>query len=180
MKFRPSTNILEKIAEEPHSPLEPLVVQYTEFPQELTHEQMDATIRTFIPGIAQQIAAYYRFGIGSIGEIMELRKMMLVAEALKNEFVHGMPPYQLRLFLGQSGVCYGFYDGGNFFRSTETKRLFESKTPLPKPEETKIIRGSPCFGMGTGIIYENADMIEVDAKEGVLYCVQFKTSLARK
>jgi len=34
--------------------------------------------------------------------------------------------------------------------------------------------------MGTGIIYENADMIEVDAKEGVLYCVQFKTSLARK
>ena len=67
---------------------------------------------------------------------------------------------------------FGLIDEGGYFKSEKTKKTFENKIPLTERH-----------GRGVGInhyLYPHSDIIEVDTKEGVLYCVQFKSSLENK
>lgn len=179
MQFMPSDRVLEEICGD----REELVFHYIEIPSGLSNKQIERTLRSILVGTIYQVAENFKWGLDVRGQ-MRTKKLLIVNEALKNAVVHGsrnQSSVQYGLFLGDLGVCYGFRDGGDYFRSEEVKRLFESKTPVTRfqrPTE-EFLRLS---GWGAGVnkhIYPYSDIIEVDTGEGVLYCVQYKRSLER-
>src|SRR3989339_105931 len=78
--------------------------------------------------------------------------------------------------LFQKGICYGFQDSGDYFKSEHTKRIYENKIPIIKNQS--IENGLQRFRVGvTNFLYPYSDLIEVDTKKGVLYCIQLKESI---
>lgn len=77
----------------------------------------------------------------------------------------------LDFFFGSKGVCYGFNDGGNFFKKPEIKNQLENKISFE--EFDKNPRGD-CCNVGFDLIYRDSDFIEVDSNKGILYLVQLR------
>ncbi len=96
----------------------------------------------------------------------------LIVEALTNACRHGSKRQNdeviFGLFLGRKGACYGFKDKGTYFKKPENKTRYEKKQLLEKAK-----------GAGTGLTFDYSDIIEVDTKEGVLYCTQFLERLKK-
>ena len=81
---------------------------------------------------------------------------------LKKEFFH------YGLFLGDKGLSQGFKDFGNYFKCEKTKEIWENKIPV------KSTKNSNFSGKGAGKKFMSIafDLIEVDTKKGILYCIQ--------
>ena len=160
----PSKRILEQICEDS------LITTYTNFPRDITQDEHELTMRMFVRGLIGQVKEMYGW------MKFNTQKMVVVSEAITNCRVHGKGRIDFGLFMGASGICYGFSDEGDYFESLDTKKTFESKTEIIKPQA--IENGRKRFRVGVNNnIYKHSDIIEVDTSEGVLYLVQFKGSL---
>lgn len=174
-EFRPSQKILDDICSDSN-----LLVQYIHIPTELSPENKDLLMRGLYSATVHYIAEVYKWGVDVLNN-MKTENIQIVAHALENAIFHGsknLDPVVFGLFLGDKGVCYGFKDSGDYFRSEEIKRLFESKSRLKEfgRSEEHWAGGR----VGVSVIYDATDIIEVDIVKGILYCVQLKDSLDRK
>lgn len=173
--FKPSKRILETICAD-----NKLITQYTVFPPNSSEEALEDTIRTGVSGLIYQVAEYYRWSLDIRKNMNTQRFGEVFGEALTNAISHGSKNKYLvfyGLFMGDKGVCHGFKDRGYFFRREDIKRKFESKEH-PK-EFNKGLEGFSGGKYGIDLIFDSSDIIEVDTKKGVLYCVQFKENLRK-
>lgn len=173
-KYMPSQRILEAICSD-----DKLVVQYSLLPRNSSQSLMKKSIVSISYGITAQIAKKYRLGeiYSSVGHMVPV--LHLAIELLKNAIGHGdeNSDIEFGLFLGNKGVCYGVRDGGDYFKSEEIKYNWENKNPVIMLE--KGLENFSGFGLGNHIIFNYADIIEVNTKEGRLYCAQFKERLEK-
>ena len=79
------------------------------------------------------------------------------------------------MFFGSEGVCYGFQDGGEFFKNPDIKRQLENKIPFKKFNSDP--RGDTCNSGFNDYIFPYSDFIEVNSDKGILYCVQLKENI---
>jgi hypothetical protein len=179
LDFMPSQRILEEICGEV-SPK----VQYTvfpadpDFPSDSSKERWEETLRHFTTGLIYQIADNFMWAVEPVKK-MKTQKIGLAPEAIQNALAYSpinTEPIVYGLFMGPKGVCHGFKDGGDFFRSEAVKEMFENKVWIKEFDEA--IKGVSGWRIGVNRhIYPFSDIIEVDTKEGILYCVQLKSSL---
>jgi len=174
--FKPSDKILEMICLNGEKPL----VQYEVYPFG-SLEEMEGLQVQYCCGVFEKIIHFYREDGIALDDESKSRLnhqgiSNVISESFKNWIDHAPENSILTtgLFLGPKGVCYGFHDGGYFFKRPEIKNQLENKIPFEKFDEAP--RGS-CGHHGFGDIYEDSDFIEVDSKKGVLYCVQLKKNL---
>ncbi len=174
-KYTPSKRILEAICSE-----ENLISQYTTFLRNQPKKLMRRNLTSFSFGIMGQLAFKYnlRDPFENIGYYSA--PMHLSMELLKNAFGHGAKDRDIEfgLFLGDLGVCYGVKDGGDYFQSEDTKRIWECKSEIPNTTKGKM----ELSGFGIGVshhIFPFSDMIEVDTDKGILYCVYLKSSFGK-
>jgi len=101
----------------------------------------------------------------------------VIAEATQNCFDHNPKANQILvgLFLGDKGVCTGFYDGGKYFRNRKIKNQYEKKLPIKKFDRRTIETNNQA-GV-TIIIFKYSDSIYVDSAKGILYCIKQKENL---
>jgi len=128
--------------------------------------------------IGQQIGLCYKRTNGE--ELLRIGQAIqpVFLEALKNSILHGPQKGVFAgLFVGEQGACYGFKDFGDYFKNTNVKRSWESKTLIRSTngKQPSYIDGG--YGFGDEMIYEYSDRIYVDCKQGVLYCFQAKKRL---
>lgn len=95
-------------------------------------------------------------------------------EALKNAQDHSgfytQNPITFGLFFAPKGVCYGFHDGGDYFRRPDIKDQWENKRAIETFNKTAHQRRGNSGGMGVNnYIFPNTGLIEVDNKNGILY-----------
>lgn len=179
-QFRPSKKILEQICKDEED-LETIyyIVPYRDGTERIK-VSLDDMICSTITGLSYIVASYYRWAL-DIQANMDTQSMgMLILEPLRNALDHGSKEgdaVTIGLFLGPEGICLGFKDQGDYFKSEEIKTLFESRTlPEKRGEKQSYLSGA---GLGVGITYKSADIIEVDTEKGILYCVKFKKNLAK-
>ncbi len=169
----PSERIIEEICTNPEN----LVKQYTifEFPKE-NSSTLETHLRSIFSGVSHQIAEFYHWGL-DIKKNMITQKLQLVLEALTNSVAHSLEKsIHYGLFLGDKGVCHGFRDFGDYFKSSIIKQKFENKEEVAKKDG--ITKGfSGCHAGVEHYLYPYSDTIEVDTNKGILYCVQLKKSL---
>ena len=171
--FYPSKRILETICDE-----EIPITTYILFQTGRKKEQEEKLMRSFLTGLIYQIMDNYNC-ITKINQIDTGKILSVPIEAIKNCFSHNpkqIEPIKFGLFMGSKGICYGFQDSGNYFKSKNTKKIYEHKIPIIKNQS--IENGNQRFRVGvTNFIYPYSDLIEVDTKKGILYCVQLKESI---
>jgi len=171
-EFMPSRRVLEKICSN-STP----VRNYTYFPTNFNPDEMYKTFNPFIAGLIHQIAEHYQWDV-NLMENMNTQAIVLVVDALSNAVVHGSKnrnPVIMGLFMGENGVCYGFRDSGDFFKSEKTKHILENKLNIEEFDKSALASEFECCNLGfKASIYPNVDDIEIDTKKGVFYCVQLK------
>ena len=176
-QFKPSKQFLEKICKDEGD----LATLYFVIPikKETSERSIEDTLAMVTLGMYNVTAEYYRWGL-NIKENMHTQKFGgLAVHALENSIVHGSKEGDIvidGLFLGTEGLCHGFRDCGDYFKSEEIKRMFENRVTISSSGVETHISG--C-GIGVDGIYEYADEIQVDTKKGILYCLQYKKNLAR-
>ena len=80
------------------------------------------------------IAGYYNLKYGLLNKPEEYQDVdeqlgdtqMIFHEALVNAIWHGANnehPVKTAIFLGEKGVCFGFYDGGDYFKREDIKEI---------------------------------------------------------
>lgn len=160
--------------------------QYTLFPTGLSSKLMEMTFVPFIAGLSAQIKDYYNYyrmeeeiRTGKPINYEYPRGILAVYDSLKNSLIHGSKnrnPVIYALFMGNLGVCHGFRDSGDYFKSQRIKELWENKKPLRK--FGRPVEGFCGANFGVkGSIYPNVDFISVDTEKGLLFLIQFKNSL---
>lgn len=170
--FMPSKEILETIGWYESSEKYDEVInmrKYTVFPGD-THE---LSLATHLEQFHKPLRGFYHgaHGINTEDLREEMHKATVTLwETLQNakfhgskegrHFIHGM-------FVAKNGLCNGVYDQGGYFRRPEIKQQFENRTPITKFD----LEYREGFRIGVNeIIFEDADIIEVDSKKGILYC----------
>jgi len=166
--FMPSKNVLEKICSQ-GNPL----VHYDIY----VNKEKDYSV--FITGLFSEICNFYRIGLNEVTKSrLSFQKVIYVySEAIKNWVDHAPKESDLvaGLFLGDFGVCYGFKDKGNYFKNKKIKYQYENKIEITEFDQNTL---KTCCQSGVNeYLYPNSDIIEVDSKKGVLYCVQFKKNI---
>ena len=171
--FYPSKRILETICDE-----EIPITTYTLFQKGMKKEQEEKLMKSFLTGLIYQIAENYNYS-AKINQIDTGKILSVPMEAIRNCYSHNpeqIEPIKFGLFMGSKGICYGFQDSGDYFKSQHTKRIYENKIPIIKNQS--IENGLQRFRVGvTNFLYPYSDLIEVDTKKGVLYCIQLKESI---
>ncbi len=182
-QFRPPQSILEQICRDQK---EGLVVRYHIIPNQTETADtskriiltMEDIIRMEVSSLTHSVAEYFFWDV-DIEKYMDRQKFgAMVIEPLKNAMSHGAKPGDpivIGIFLGDDGVCLGFWDGGDYFKSEETKKLFESRKKPEQRGKKTCVSGSH---LGVGWIYHYTDIIEVDTETGILYLAQLKKNLA--
>jgi hypothetical protein len=172
--FKPSEKVLELICSgerSPHIHYNPLISY------EVILGQNKGVDGSFLTGLCSRIEEYYRIGLEK--ERLNTRRVISVfGEAAENCVKHsptGKEKFTIGLFLGNNGICYGFQDGGLYFKYPEVKEQYENKSEITEFDQFHLV---DCCQIGVNAyIYPNTDLIEVDNNEGVLYCVQLKDSI---
>ncbi len=92
-----------------------------------------------------------------------------MVEPLKNSFFHseGNKDINLSLLIAPSSFIFGINDGGNYFKRPEIKQYWEARKKYP--ERHKSPHKEIGFGIGTGLIYDLADLIYIENSSGTLY-----------
>jgi hypothetical protein len=175
--FKPSKKVLGMIAsgeKEKFMFYNPLIFYHT---YTGLKEDFEPTLSA---GVFESIREYYH-----INHKEENRKRLAVqlvwnvfGEATKNCIEHslkGREVFTIGFYFGVGGVCYGFNDNGNYFKNDEIKSQYENKLRINKFDKNTLENN--CQSGVNQYIYPYSDLIEVDSKKGILYCVQFKESI---
>ena len=179
-QFKPSKRILEQICkdEERVSSFYIVLPRIESSTKKLRGAIEDALIMANY-GLTCSIAEYYRWALDMNKNMDSHDLMQLIHEQLQNALAHGSKVggvVTLGVFVGADGVCLGFKDQGDYFKSEETKRLFESKIIPEQKGERSHLSGAHA---GVFLTYKSADFIEVDTDQGVLYCIKLKKNMAK-
>jgi hypothetical protein len=149
-----------------------------------------------LSAVEYAIAGYYNLKYGLLNKPEEYQDVdeqlgdtqMIFHEALVNAIWHGANnehPVKTAIFLGEKGVCFGFYDGGDYFKREDIKEIWEAKkrsqidlnvTHRGK-SDGQICANSPMGGGGSYHLFRDSDIIEVDTNRGILYCVRYLSSI---
>lgn len=171
--FKPSGKILEAICGEKEVP----VVIYEIYPRydKITNEKSSIL---FISGLVSKLCEFYRINLNdeTRSKLKSQKIWDVSGEMLENCFNHGPKNKDVGfgLFLGEKGTCYGFCDGGDYFKDSKIKEQYENKIEITKFDTSE----ENCQQSGVNShIYSFSDMIEVDSEKGILYCVQFKENI---
>lgn len=179
-KFEPSRRILEAIAFDEDSFNGYMILPGGNEEKGLA----EAAQAGGMMGLMQQAREYYNRLDSNYRLPIELHEAMngeggtfiLLCEAMANARIHGLKSqpgfYIVGTWMGRKGICFGFNDGGEYFKRPEIKETFERKLPVPEFDNGPHLPGG-SRRVGVGEIYDYSDIIEVDNKKGVLYCVQF-------
>jgi hypothetical protein len=136
-------------------------------------------IHLFISGLNAKVCEFYRINLNDkTRKQLGIQQVWSVSgEVLKNCFDHGPKDkdIQFGLFLGHKGVCYGFQDGGDYFKNNKIKYKYEHKIEITDFDKNTL--RDNCQSGVNEFIYHFADMIEVDSEKGILYCVQLKGNI---
>ena len=173
--FKPSRKILEKICEDK----EKLVYTYFVIPRKFADKPMEDLVRAYHPALGNFVGEFYNLG-EFVKESPHLEAKLVYQfdynsflevfrEGITNSIAHCPENYSqinYGLFLGDKGICQGFR--GDYFKSDEVKKLWESRTPIPSTRDSNF----SGQGQGDKIIYSLSDFIEVDSQNGILYCLQ--------
>lgn len=170
--FRPSKKLIDIIAteDEKYIHYNPLVFYETLIGQD-PKKGIDSV---FYSGVFNKIQSYYRIDIDeTVKSRLAIQKVgMILGEATKNCIEHspnGKKIFTIGFYFGNNGICFGFNDGGNYFKNNQVKEQYENK-----------IRLNYYHNHGHGIndrIFPYTDLIEVDSKKGILYCVMLKENI---
>lgn len=169
--FKPSKKILEVICGQ----RAPLTV-YEIYHRSKSKIMQERQIQSFFSGLSARLCEFYKINLND-----ETRRQLGIqqvwevsGEMLKNCFDHGPKDKDIwfGLFLGNKGVCYGFQDGGDYFKDNKIKYQYENKIKVTKFDENPL--RDNCQSGVNEFIYYFADIIEVDSEKGVLYGVQLK------
>ena len=131
----------------------------------------ESLFRALSSGVLSTISNFYF--LESYDNFNFKRFSKIYVEGIKNSLQHGSldsPFVTYSLFLGDRGLCHGFWDSGNYFKSTDVKNLWENKIPI------KSTKKNPS-GLGNPMIYNASDLIFVNAEKGILYCAQSHENL---
>jgi hypothetical protein len=175
--FKPSRKVLEIIAsgeKEEFMFYNPLIFYHT-------YTGLDKDFEpTLSAGVFESIREYYHINYGE-----ENRKRLAVqlvwnvfGEAVKNCADHspnGKNFFSVGFYFGAGGICYGFNDGGDYFKNENIKHQYEHKI-LIKDFDKNTLENNFQVGVNQHI-YSYSDFIEVDSKKGILYCIQKKESI---
>jgi hypothetical protein len=170
--FKPSKKILEMICSDGKS------VQRTyEIYPFGEYKQMDSLLIPYLVGTFDKILEFYELGLDWHKSRLSRQGISnVITEIFKNWADHSPESdFFTGLFLGDKGVCYGFHDGGDFFKSQEIKYQIENKINFD--DFNKNPRGSCCNIGFNEYIFPYSDFIEVDSERGILYCVQLKENI---
>ncbi len=159
--FKPSRKLLEKICDEGN-----YLSNYEIYLREDIDNNIQRVYNSFFPSLDSKLSHFYKFGSEKHHEFFQPH-FVLVEEIFKNCCDHSKGDVEIGMFFGDKGVCYGFCDGGDYFKDDKIKYQYENKIPLtnlkPKTEYNRRI--------GTKNIFSKSDLIEVDSIKGILYCV---------
>lgn len=175
--FEPSKLILKKIITELDNENE-IISNYCTFCDILERSTLireETRVIGVIGSIPSKLDAFY--ALSSAKEIYHknkgkiLEKILPTAgESIKNCYDHGPKDKDIvfRLFLGNAGICYGFYDGGDYFKDKKIKHQWENKIEI-----TEFDKNTPNnFKCGVNsFIFPYTDFIYVDSTKGILYLV---------
>jgi len=171
--FMPSNKILEKICEK-----DELLCSYDIYPRGDGRFNEEMT-KQFITKLSPVISDFYKINfVQEERSELSVQKIFYVAgESLKNCYDHGPKDKAILfgLFLGNRGVCYGFQDGGDYFKSEKIKYQYENKVEITEFDQN-ILEENSQDGVNLDI-FPNSDLIEVDSFKGILYCVQLKENI---
>ncbi len=176
--FKPSKKILENICG--NEDFKDLLYKYEVYPRGDGKFNEDIW-GLFITSLYIQIANFYKFSYKKdYMDFLNCQKIADVSsEAFKNCYDHGPKDKNIitGLFLGNKGICYGFCDGGNYFKNEKIKYQYENKIEVTE-FDSKTLKNNINDQCGVNeFIYPNSDLIEVDSEKGVLYCVQLKENI---
>jgi len=88
-------------------------------------------------------------------------------EPLKNAVFHGGGDVSVDLLFNQKAFVSSFRDGGDYFKGDCMKDIWEHRIPI---HERNIVEEDQIgFGSGSDFVYSYADLIHVDANNGILY-----------
>jgi hypothetical protein len=172
--FKPSKKVLETICGR-QTP----TILYEIYPRPKTSLMREKQTHLFVSGLSAKLCEFYRINLND-----ETRKQLGIqqvwevsGEMLKNCFDHGPKNKDIffGLFLGNKGICYGFQDGGDYFKSDKIKYQYENKIEITDFDRSTL--RANCQSGVNDFIYHFADRIEVDAEKGILYCVQLKETI---
>lgn len=170
--FKPSKKILEMICKKREKPL----ISYEIYLRENLSYNLRGVYNLFFPSLNTRLSEFYRFTQEEEQEYFQYT-LQPVEDAFGNCVDHGKGDISIGIFLGSKGVCYGFLDEGDYFKSKKTKSQFENKIPLinlkPKTEHNRRT------GVNQ-IIFPCTDFIEVDSEKGILYFVLLNETVFSK
>ncbi len=176
--FEPPKNILEKIVAEKDDKTKDICNYLHHYEIYLRKNPMadEENIASFIVSIIPRIQEFYRNSLRK-NKLWTNFPATLIGEAMKNCYNHGQKNKEIifGLFLGSGGICYGFNDGGKYFRNKKIKHQWENKGKITK-FDTKTIKSNFQCGVN-GFMFPFSDYIHVDSKRGILYCVQMKENI---
>lgn len=164
--FRPSSKIIKLIS----SAEKELNISYFNAHLLRGYVEVDENLQ----GFKKDISLKYNL---DKGEINWFPVSVPYYEAVKNSFAHGKLDFDKILighYIGDLGVCFGFYDGGDYFKNENIKNQYENKIPVKNFNKNPRIS---CRGNGTKRIFKFSDFIEVDSKKGILYIGKYKRSI---
>lgn len=165
--FKPSKKILEMI-----SPDGSYLSNYEFYLRKDIKNQIRNVYNSFFPSLCSKFSLFYKFDSEKNREFFQ-SPFVIVGEMFKNCIEHGKGNVGFGLFLGDNGACYAFCDEGDYFKENKIKFQYENKIPLKNlKRKTKRNRRR-----GVENIFSNSDLIEVDSRKGILYCVQLKESI---
>ena len=130
--------------------------------------------------ITAKLGVFYREDMGRDERRLDLHGMSVVySELFKNWMDHGVDNSNLvtGLFVGSVGVCYGFCDGGDFFKNPEIKLQIETKLSFKKFNDAPREAGANRHHGFNLHIYPYSDLLEVDTEKGVIYAAQLKENI---
>jgi hypothetical protein len=175
--FKPSKKVLEMICSEKDD----LTALYEIFPFGENKEMEETRILSEV-GLFESIIEFYRKEGIALNEKTRQRLDYqgihnVIGEVFKNWTDHSPENSNLisGFFFGSKGICYGFQDGGNFFKNKEIKYQIENKINFN--DFNKNPRGDCCNSGFNDHIFPCSDFIEVDSEKGILYCVQLKENI---
>jgi hypothetical protein len=165
-KSIPSDYMLKEI-----SPNKNYTGKYFSFQRNLEAGILERLMGDSAEKIINEIGNFYRLGLNPLTKFNYSPVIMVFMEGIKNAIAHG-PKYKKfiahSLFLGNKGIIQGFKDFGDYFKSEKTKKIWENKIHISSTNKSDF----SGRGFGNGIIYENSELINVNTKEGILYCMQ--------
>ncbi|MBI2004467.1 hypothetical protein HYS72_03320 [Candidatus Pacearchaeota archaeon] len=170
--FKPSKKTLEIICEG-----DELASGYENYKRG-SHRFNEENVTNFIKKLYCSISEFYKMNSPEKQSRLAKQKIFNVSgEAFKNCYHHGPKNKEVffGLFLGNRGVCYGFNDGGDYFKNEKIKKQYENKIEITAFDKKTLKENFQC-GINE-LLFPNSDIIEVDSKKGILYCVQFKENI---